>query len=50
MMDEYEDLFTYNGVAEHDLWVDYDYQQNTGELDEWSDEEDLFSSDNLNND
>lgn len=31
-----EDLGTYNGNPEHDIWVDYDYNENTGEL------EDLF--------
>ena len=26
-----DDLSEYNGNAEHDMWVDYDYSQNTGE-------------------
>lgn len=31
-MDEYEDLDAYNGDTEHDMWVDFDYNENTGEL------------------
>lgn len=27
-MDEYEDLSTYNGDTEHDMYVDYDYNIN----------------------
>ena len=27
-----EDLETYNGDAEHDMWVDYDYHENTDEF------------------
>lgn len=38
-MDEYEDLDAYNGNVEHDMWVDYDYHQNTDELPECFDEE-----------
>lgn len=34
-MDEYENLDAYNGNVEHDMWVDYDYHQNTEELPEW---------------
>lgn len=33
-MNNYDDLGTYNGDAEHDMWVDYDYHANTGELDD----------------
>lgn len=29
-MDEYEDLDTYNGDSEHDMWVDFDNYENTG--------------------
>lgn len=29
-----EDLDTYNGDTEHDMWVDYDYNENTGKLEE----------------
>ena len=38
-MDEYEDLDAYNGNVEHDMWVDYDYLQNTEELPEWFEED-----------
>lgn len=31
-MDELDDLGTYNGDTVHDMYVDYDYQINTGEL------------------
>lgn len=31
-MDELNDLETYNGDAEHDMWVDFTYQEYTGEL------------------
>lgn len=31
-MDEYEELDAYNGDTEHDMWVDFDYNENTGEL------------------
>ena len=27
-----EDLETYNSDAEHDMWVDYDYHENTDEF------------------
>lgn len=37
-MDEYDDLETYNGNSVHDGWVDYDYNQNTGELSDLFDE------------
>lgn len=30
-MDEYDDLDTYNGDPVHDGWVDFDYNENTGE-------------------
>lgn len=33
-MDEFDDLESYNGNTEHDMWVDYTYYKNTGELDE----------------
>lgn len=32
IMDEYDDLDAYNGDTEHDMWVDFDYNENTGEL------------------
>lgn len=31
-MTDYDDLDTYNGDTEHDMWVDFDYHENTGEL------------------
>lgn len=40
-MEDYEDLNAYNGDAEHDIWVDYDNYENTGEPD-------VFDEDNLN--
>ncbi len=36
-MSNYDD---YNGNPEHDIWVDYDYQVNTGELDDCFDDPD----------
>lgn len=33
-MDEYEDLYSYNGNPIHDMYVDNDYNINTGELDD----------------
>lgn len=38
-MEEYEDLGMYDGDPVHDSWVDYDYNENTGELEELFDEE-----------
>lgn len=34
-MDEYDDLGTYNGNTEHDMWVDFDNYENN--LDEYID-------------
>ena len=39
-MDDYDDLGSYNGDVEHDMWVDYDQYRNTGEPDVF-DEEDI---------
>lgn len=39
-MDEYEDLDAYNGDTEHDMWVDFDNYENTGNPD-------VFDEDNL---
>ena len=48
-MDEYDDLNTYNGDPVHDGWVDYDYNENTGELSDIFDDTDLDQSvDDLN--
>ncbi len=33
MSDYDEDYGSYNGDPDHDMMVDYDYDQNTGELD-----------------
>ena len=46
----YEDLGTYNGDVEHDMWVDYDYHKNTDELLEWFDEDDEPTSDDIDDD
>ena len=40
-MNDYDDLDTYNGDAEHDMMVDYDYHVNTDELVEVFNDEDL---------
>ena len=40
-MDEYDDLDTYNGDTEHDMWVDFDYNENTGELSDLFEDTDL---------
>lgn len=37
-MDEYDDLATYNGDSEHDMWVDFDNYLNTGTPDVFSDD------------
>ena len=39
-MDEQDDLDTYNGDTVHDMWVDFDYYENTGNSD-------VFDEDNL---
>ena len=46
---EFEDLDTYNGDTIHDMYVDSDYEINTGEIPEVFDEADLDDYiDNLN--
>ncbi|MDE5967720.1 MAG: hypothetical protein K2G64_01325 [Muribaculaceae bacterium] len=40
-MSDFDDLETYNGDSEHDMWVDFDYNENTGELSDLFDETDL---------
>lgn len=42
--DDYSD---YNGDHDHDMMVDYDYNQNTGELSEYFDEDYEEESDDL---
>lgn len=37
----YDELDEYNGNPEHDMWVDYDYNENTGELSDFFDDEDI---------
>ena len=39
-MDELDDLATYNGDTEHDMWVDFSTYENTGELGEIFDDSD----------
>ena len=39
-MEDYDDLGSNNGNVEHDMWVDYDHYQNTGNPDVF-DEEDI---------
>lgn len=31
-MDETDDLDAYNDYSEHDMWIDFTYQENTDEL------------------
>lgn len=50
IMDEYEDLDAYNGDTEHDMWVDFDYNENTGELSGIFDDSDIDSYINNLND
>ena len=40
-MDEIDDLETYNGDPEHDMWVDFTTNQYTGELADIFDESDV---------
>ncbi len=39
MSDYDNDYSSYNGDPDHDMMVDYDYNQNTGELSEYFDED-----------
>ena len=49
-MEEYDDLDTFNGDTVYDGWVDFDYNENMGELSGFFDEIDLEQFiDNLNN-
>ena len=41
-MEEYDDLDSYNGNTEHDMWVDFDHYEITGAPD-------VFEDDILNN-
>lgn len=38
-MDELDNLDAYIGNPEHDIWVDFAYQENTGELPDILDED-----------
>lgn len=38
-MEEYDDLDTYNSDTEHNMWVDFTYQENTDELSDIFDED-----------
>lgn len=49
-MGDYEDLDAYNGDTEHDMWVDFDYNENTGELSGIFDDSDMDSYINNLND
>ena len=40
-MDELDDLATYNGEDEHDMWVDFTTNQYTGELGQYFDDTDV---------
>lgn len=40
-MDDFNDLSTYNGKTEHDIWVDYSNYECTGELEEIFEEPDI---------
>ena len=40
-MDEYDDLNTYNWDPVYDGWVDFDYNENTGELSDLFEDTDL---------
>ena len=48
-IDEYENLDLYNGDTVHDMWVDYDHYQNTGEPDVFDKEDIDEIVDELNN-
>lgn len=39
-MEDIDDLSTYNGDVEHDMWVDYDNFRHTGAQDYFDDEPD----------
>lgn len=41
-MDDYDDLDTYNGDPLHDGWVDFDYNENTGEPNVFDEEDEII--------
>lgn len=40
-METFDNLDSYNRDPEHDMWVDLDYQENTGELSDIFDDADI---------
>ena len=38
-MGDFDDINSYNGDLEHDMWVDYNYFLNTGEYDDEEEQE-----------
>ena len=40
-MEDYDELDTYNTDTEHNMWVDFDCYENTGELSEIFNDSDL---------
>ena len=42
-MDEPDDLATYNGNTENDMWVDFSDHENIGELWEYFDDTDVYN-------
>lgn len=44
-MDDLDDLSTYNGHPEHDMWVDYTTHEYTGELEDIFDDTDFADMD-----
>lgn len=49
-MTNFGDLDTYTGDAQHDMWVHFEYNENTGELSNVFDDSDVDKFiDNLNN-
>lgn len=47
-MEEFDELDTYNGHPEHDMWVDFTTYEYTGELGEYFDESDTNDFKKLN--
>ena len=41
-MEDYDDLGSYNGDVEHDMWVDYDHYKNTGEPEVFDEEDEII--------
>ena len=47
-MEDYDDLGSYNGDVEHDMWVDYHHYKNTGDPDVFDEEDTECIVDELN--